>query len=106
LITTNALLLLPLGAFIFIDLWLFPKLGLQPNFAEQTRAMIGWPAAAAWIFATVFSVVAFAHNNYDPIFPIFLVLPEWLVAVLLYIGFSFIQQKTTKLTPKPTPATK
>ena len=96
LITTNALLLLPLGAFIFIDLWLFPKLGLQSNFAEQTRAMIGWPAAAAWIFATVFSVVAFAHNNYDPIFPIFLVLPEWLVAVLLYIGFSFIQQRITK----------
>jgi cytosine permease len=95
LITTNALLLLPLGAFIFIDLRLFPKLGLQPNFVEKTRAMISWPAAAAWILATGFSFAAFVYKGFDPVFPIFLVLPEWIVAVLLYIGLSFIQQKTS-----------
>jgi cytosine permease len=93
LVTTNALILLPLGAFIFIDIWLFPKLGLQPNFAEKTGSIISWPAGAAWILATCFSIVAFVWKNYDPIFPIFLVLPEWIVAVLLYIVFSFIQQK-------------
>jgi purine-cytosine permease-like protein len=96
LVTTNALLLLPLGAFIFIDLWLFPKIGLQPNFAEKMRSLISWPAAAAWIFATIFSIAAFVYKGCDPIFPIFLVLPEWIVAVLLYIVFSFIQQKTTR----------
>jgi cytosine permease len=76
LVTTNALLLLPLGAFIFIDLWLFPKLGLQPNYAERTKALISWPAAAAWLLAMIF-----------------LVLPEWLVAVVLYVMFSVTQQK-------------
>jgi hypothetical protein len=95
LVTTNALVLLPLGAFIFIDIWLFPKIGLTPNFAEKTRSLIGWPAAAAWILATCFSIAAFAYKDYDPIFPIFLVLPEWLVAVVLYIVFSFIQQRTS-----------
>ena len=95
LVTTNALLLLPLGAFIFIDLWLFPKLGLQPNFAEKTKSLISWPAAAAWILATGFSISAFVYKGCDPIFPIFLVLPEWIVAVLLYIVLSFIQQKTS-----------
>jgi len=93
LVTTNALLLLPLGAFIFIDLWLFPKLGLLSNSAERTGSLISWPAAAAWILATAFSVVAFAAKGFDPIFPIFLVLPEWIVAVLLYIVLSFIHQR-------------
>jgi purine-cytosine permease-like protein len=96
LITTNALVLLPLGAFIFIDLRLFPMLGLQPNFAQSIGALISWPAAAAWILATCFSIAAFVLKGCDPIFPIFLVLPEWLVAVALYVLFSFIQQKTSR----------
>ena len=100
LVTTNALLLLPLGAFIFIDLRLFPMLGLEPNFAERTGALISWPAAAAWILSTVFSIVAFVMNGLDPIFPIFLVLPEWIVCVVLYIVFSYIQQKM--FSPSPT----
>jgi purine-cytosine permease-like protein len=94
MVTTNALVILPLGAFIFIDIWLFPKLGLQSNLAEKTGALISWPAAAAWILATCFSIAAFFYKNCDPIFPIFLVLPEWLVAVALYIVLSFIHQKS------------
>jgi purine-cytosine permease-like protein len=93
LITTNALLLLPLGAFIFIDLWLFPKLGWQPNFAAKTGVMISWAAAAAWIIPMILSLIAFRNGAN----PIFLVLPEWIVSVLLYIVFSFIQQKTSSI---------
>jgi purine-cytosine permease-like protein len=91
LITTNALLLLPLGAFIFIDQWLFPKIGLQPNFASKTGVMISWAAAAAWIIPMILSLIAFRKGAN----PIFLVLPEWIVSVLLYVVFSFIQQKTS-----------
>jgi len=98
LVTTNALLLLPLGAFIFIDLWLFPRIGLQSNYAEQTKALISWPATAAWLFAMIFSLVAFSYQAN----PIFLVLPEWIVAVVLYVIFSAVQQKL--LTPSPLPA--
>jgi hypothetical protein len=93
LVTTNALILLPLGAFIFIDIWLFPKIGLIPNLAEKTGAMVSWPAAAAWIIALGFSIAEFIRSDYDSIYPIFLVLPEWVVAVVLYIIFSYIQQK-------------
>jgi len=98
LVTTNALLLLPFGAFIFIDLWLFPRIGLQSNYAEQTKALISWPATAAWLFAMIFSLVAFSYQAN----PIFLVLPEWIVAVVLYVIFSAVQQKL--LTPSPLPA--
>jgi purine-cytosine permease-like protein len=93
LLTTNALVLLPLGAFIFIDIWLLPKLGLQSNYAEQSRALISWPAAAAWIIGMVFSLVAFSRGA-DPIF---LALPEWFVCVTLYVIFSSIQQKRARV---------
>lgn len=98
LLTTNALVLLPLGAFIFIDIWLFPKLGLRSNFAEHTGSLISWPAAAAWILPMIGSLVAF-FNGADPIF---LALPEWAACVLLYVVFSAIQQK---LAGKPALAT-
>jgi cytosine permease len=96
LITTNALLLLPLGAFIFIDLWLFPKIGLEPNFAAKTGVMISWAAAAAWIVPMILSLIAFSRGAN----PIFLVLPEWIVSVLFYIVFSFIQQKSAGSPPQ------
>jgi len=89
LLSTNALLLLPLGAFIFIDIWLFPKIGLKPNYAAETGALVSWPAAAAWILPMIGSVVAYLKGAN----PIFLVLPEWVACVLLYIIFSFIQQR-------------
>jgi purine-cytosine permease-like protein len=89
LVTTNALVLLPLGAFIFIDIWLFPKIGLKSNYATETGAPVSWPAAAAWIIPMVGSLAAF-FKGFNPIF---LVLPEWVACVLLYIVFSFIQQK-------------
>lgn len=89
LLSTNALLLLPLGAFIFIDIWLFPKIGLTSNYAAETGALVSWPAAAAWILPMIGSLVACGRGAN----PIFLVLPEWVACVLLYILFSFVQQK-------------
>jgi purine-cytosine permease-like protein len=99
MVTTNALILLPLGAFIFIDIRLFPMLGLESNFAQKRGTLISWPAAAAWILATCFSIGAFAYKNFDPIFPIFLVLPEWIIAVLLYVVFSFVEQRFFSSSP-------
>jgi purine-cytosine permease-like protein len=90
LLSANALLVLPLGAFIFIDIWLFPKISLKSNYATETRALVSWPAAAAWIIPMIGSIIAYKKGAN----PIFLVLPEWIVCVLLYILFSFIQQKS------------
>jgi purine-cytosine permease-like protein len=95
LLTTNALLLLPLGAFIFIDIWIFPLLGLKSNYAEKTGSLIGWPAAAAWLTGVIFSFVAFSRGAE----PIFLALPEWLVCVTLYVVLSAVQQKLSTVLP-------
>ncbi len=89
ILSGNALLVLPLGAFIFIDIWLFPKIALRPNYAAERQSSVSWPAAVAWILPVIGSVVAYEKGAN----PIFLVLPEWVACVVLYILFSFIQQK-------------
>ncbi|MDE3067147.1 MAG: hypothetical protein KGJ60_06295 [Verrucomicrobiota bacterium] len=100
MVTTNALVILPLGAFIFIDVRLFPKIGLKSNYAGTARSLISWPAAAAWILSVIGSIIAFERGAN----PIFLVLPEWLVSVVLYVVFSFAQQKFFAAAPSPAPA--
>src|SRR5690606_11508186 len=42
------LLLMPMGAVLFADFWLMPRLGLRQNYAEWQRLLVSWPAAVAW----------------------------------------------------------
>jgi len=102
------LFFMPLGAFIFIDYWLFPRIGLQRNFAEQRRLLASWPAATAWFGSVGICFLLYAKDNYasfaglNEMLPGVLahykpdffmqVLPEWILAVVLYIACSFIQQ--------------
>lgn len=89
-LSTNALVVLPLGAFIFFDVWVLPRLGLRANFAEQSRLAISWPAASAWLISVVLALSAYIHYGANPIF---LVLPEWALSVAMYVGFSALQQR-------------
>ncbi len=81
------LLLMPVGAVIFADYWLMPKLRLQQNFAELQNLSFSWPAALAWGLTLL---LAFAL----PLEIFFKGLPAWFFAVALYLGFSFVQQKS------------
>jgi purine-cytosine permease-like protein len=86
------LILMPMGAVIFADFWIFPKLGLQQYYAEQRKLKINWAAGIAWI-ATVIICVALVKSG-KPQFQIFFVsLPGWFIATALYIGISKLTQK-------------
>jgi hypothetical protein len=74
---------MPMGAVIFADFWIIPKLGLSRNFAESTGPAVGWiPAGAAWAASLG---VAFAL----PVEIFFKGLPGWFVAVTTYIVVRF-----------------
>ena len=49
------LLLMPMGAVVFADFWLLPRLGLQPLFAKERGLALSWPAAAAWLVTLAWS---------------------------------------------------
>jgi len=103
------LFFIPLGAFVFIDFWLFPMLGLERHFAEQRKLSWSWPAAVGWFGSFGICFVLYAKDNYeslawlnDKLPPLLAkyqadlfsqVLPAWVIAVVLYTIGSFFQQK-------------
>ncbi len=80
------LLLMPMGAVIFADFWLLPRLGLTPLWAKVKGLGFSWPAALTWIL-TLAVVLAL------PIELFFKALPGWFLAVGLFIVGSLIQQR-------------
>lgn len=89
------LLLMPMGAVVFIDFWVLKKFGLQSNYAEASGKAFNWAAGLAWILTlgTCFFFVKFAGIQ---IF--FVSLPGWFVAAALYICISIIYQKKIRPT--------
>jgi purine-cytosine permease-like protein len=80
------LILMPMGAVIFADYWLIPKLGLRQNYAEWRELVFSWPAAIAW--AATLGVCFLL-----PIEIFFKGLPGWFIATALFLLLSFVQQK-------------
>jgi len=80
------LILMPMGAIIFVDFWLMPKLGLKQNFAEVSGSHFIWAAGLAWAVALVVSLVL-------PLEIFFKGLPGWFIAVAVYVLISFFEQK-------------
>lgn len=84
------LLLMPMGAIIFIDFHLLPRLGLQSNYAEKTKNTFSLPAFITWVLTLALCLVL---NQLFGIEIFFLGLPGWFIAALLYIVTSKYLQK-------------
>ena len=91
------MILMPMGAVIFADYWLLPKLGMQRDFAERIRLPLNWAAGAAWLISMAFCVGLLFIFGIDKIF--FVSLPGWFVTVLVYIILSQRLQAQPKRTP-------
>ena len=85
------LILMPMGAVIVMDIYILPKMKLEPNFAEYFNKKFNIAAGLSWAL-TLISALFF--NLYFGIEVFFLSLPGWFVASLVYIIISkVIQQK-------------
>ncbi len=91
------LILMPVGAIIFIDVYLFKKIGLQDDYAENANIKFNWAVALTWGLTLVFSLLLNIVLEID-IF--FLGLPGWFAAVVLYVVTSKILQKPTLMASK------
>ncbi len=113
------LILMPMGAIIFVDFWLFPKLGLKRFYAEAARMGFNTAAAAAWVLtllvciglvwfgwivdqlttAGLLNLPAAQIADVKKLFTVeiyFVSLPGWFLAALLYIVFSLWMQSVGK----------
>jgi len=86
------MLLMPMGAVVFIDFWLIQKLGLHSDYAERSGTNWNWAAGLTWFLTlgTCYCLVQFAGVQ---IF--FVSLPGWFVAAALYVLLSKLVQRRT-----------
>lgn len=98
------LILMPMGAVIFIDVYVLPKMGLQSNYSESHNVSLNPAVGWTW-FVTL--AICLLLNLFGGIEIFFLGLPGWFIAVAVYIICSKLMQKKTSkintLTSKPTP---
>ena len=81
------LLLMPVGAIVFTEHWIFPQIGLTQYWISRKGKLVNWPALLAWL-VTLTAAVIMWRLEYIHLF--FLVIPVWLCSSILYIVLSFI----------------
>ncbi len=92
------LILMPMGAVIFIDFYVLPRMGLKDNFATKEGLRFYWAPAFTWFTTLALCLLLNMSAGVD-IF--FLGLPGWFLAALLYIGASrFLQQRKQTILEK------
>ena len=84
------MILMPMGAVIFVDFWVFPRLGLHSNFALATGSQFNWAAGLAWLL-TIAVCTGLVLTGRTQIF--FVSLPGWFVTSLLYVILSRLLQR-------------
>jgi purine-cytosine permease-like protein len=84
------MVLMPMGAVVFVDFWLARRLGFEPNYAERAKLGFNWAVALTW-FATLAGCVALVRLAGVQIY--FVSLPGWFLAALLYVGLSRLIQR-------------
>jgi purine-cytosine permease-like protein len=84
------MILMPMGAIIFVDYWLLAKLGLKKNYAEWRGISFYWVPLVTWI--AVCSACTWLVQT-DVVGLYFVSLPGWFAAAALYILLSKLAQK-------------
>ncbi len=87
------LILMPMGAVIFIDFWLIRKFGLKSYYAEASGTRFNIAAGIAWI-ATL--AICWLLVKYAGVQIFFASLPGWFIAAILYIVVSSFYQKKVR----------
>jgi purine-cytosine permease-like protein len=89
------MILMPMGAVIFVDFWLIRKFGLQSNYAEYSRTHFNWAAGLTW-FLTLGACVFLNKCPGIELEIFFVSLPGWFVAAALYVVLSKLYQKNVQ----------
>lgn len=111
------LILMPMGAVIFVDFWLIRRFGLKNYYAEASGRSFNWAAGLAWlvtlsvctILTQMGSITTWLAKNrmisesarqwladHCSVQIFFVSLPGWFIAAALYIVISKVYQKTIR----------
>ena len=87
------LVLMPMGAVVFVDFWLIPKFGLRSSYAQLSGRSFNWAAGAAWLGTLAVCLgIVFIVGSWTLYF---VALPGWFIASGVYILLSRVYQRQT-----------
>jgi purine-cytosine permease-like protein len=89
-VAVYGMLLMPMGAVIFVDFYLMRKLGLASSYAERAGTGFNWAAGLTW-FVTLAACWWLVNRGYIEIY--FVSLPGWFFAAILYMVLSKLMQR-------------
>ena len=84
------LVLMPMGAVIFVDFWLAKRLGFRSSYAELVSSRFNWAAGLTW-FVTLAACLWAVRAGGIQIY--FVGLPGWFLASALYVVLSRLYQR-------------
>jgi len=84
---TYGLLLMPVGAVVFVEHWVFPRIGFTRFWASRKGLAVSWPALVSWLGSVGLAVVAW-QSGWIHLF--FLALPVWVLTVVVYTALAAV----------------
>jgi purine-cytosine permease-like protein len=88
------LILMPVGAAVFAEFWIIPRIGLTQYRAEQRGWFVSWALFGSW-------AVTLAACYFMPIHLFFRWLPGYFIALVLYLALAYLEDR---LRPATIPA--
>lgn len=100
LLAIFALIAAPVGAVVVIDVYVFPRIGLQSNYSYENNGVINWAAGITWVVSIVGCYILYLWLEMDFFF--FMAIPGWFIAAILYLPLSkFMQSRKANLLTQP-----
>jgi len=96
------LLLMPVGAIVFVEHWVFPKLGFTQFWVSKKKLAVSWPALASWGIAMVAALILWQTGT---VHLFFLFVPVWVLTAVLYIVFASMAGAREKFADEPEDST-
>ncbi|MHC4403302.1 MAG: hypothetical protein ACYTG0_26895 [Planctomycetota bacterium] len=81
------LLLMPVGAVVVTEHWIFPRIGLARFWSARRGQLVNWPAVVSWAIPLA---AAFYCWYAEVVHLFFLAAPVWVLTTILYIVFAAI----------------
>ncbi len=81
------LLLMPVGAIVVVEHWIFPRIGLAQYWSSRKGQLLNWPALVAWGVSLTAALFCWQTGL---IHLFFLCVPVWLLTAVLYIALASV----------------
>lgn len=81
------ILLMPVGAIVVVEHWIFPLLGWQRYWSSKRGQLVNVPAVIAWAAGLALAIVGW-QTGWIHLF--FLAVPVWFLTALVYLALAFL----------------